>query len=65
MAAPDPIPFRLHVPDDAIAGRDNPWASTFTPTRLSLRSTPKVAELGVKYTATVVRAGYGASKWRA
>jgi glycine/D-amino acid oxidase-like deaminating enzyme/nitrite reductase/ring-hydroxylating ferredoxin subunit len=40
---------------DAIAGRDNPWAATFTPTRLSLRSTPKGAELGVKYSATVVR----------
>jgi glycine/D-amino acid oxidase-like deaminating enzyme/nitrite reductase/ring-hydroxylating ferredoxin subunit len=39
---------------DAIAGRESPWAATFTPTRLSLRSTPKIAQLGVKYTGNVI-----------
>jgi glycine/D-amino acid oxidase-like deaminating enzyme/nitrite reductase/ring-hydroxylating ferredoxin subunit len=39
---------------DAIAGRDNPWADTFTPTRLSPRSTPELAKLGAKYAADMV-----------
>jgi glycine/D-amino acid oxidase-like deaminating enzyme/nitrite reductase/ring-hydroxylating ferredoxin subunit len=34
---------------DRIAGRDNPWAATFDPARLSLGSAHEVAELGAKY----------------
>jgi nitrite reductase/ring-hydroxylating ferredoxin subunit len=39
---------------DLIAGRDNPWATTFSPTRLSLTSTHEIAELGAKFTADFI-----------
>jgi glycine/D-amino acid oxidase-like deaminating enzyme/nitrite reductase/ring-hydroxylating ferredoxin subunit len=39
---------------DRIAGRDNAWVDAFSPSRLSLRSTPKVAQLGAKFTADLV-----------
>jgi glycine/D-amino acid oxidase-like deaminating enzyme/nitrite reductase/ring-hydroxylating ferredoxin subunit len=41
--------FAAMILSDLLGGRDNPWASRFTPNRLSLRSTPQVAELGVKF----------------
>jgi glycine/D-amino acid oxidase-like deaminating enzyme/nitrite reductase/ring-hydroxylating ferredoxin subunit len=39
---------------DLIAGRDNPWAGTFSPNRLSLRSAHEVAELGAKFAFDIV-----------
>jgi nitrite reductase/ring-hydroxylating ferredoxin subunit len=34
---------------DRIDGRENRWAAAFSPSRLSLRSAPRVAELGARY----------------
>jgi glycine/D-amino acid oxidase-like deaminating enzyme/nitrite reductase/ring-hydroxylating ferredoxin subunit len=34
---------------DRLAGRENPWAATFSPNRLSLASTHEVAQLGAKF----------------
>jgi glycine/D-amino acid oxidase-like deaminating enzyme/nitrite reductase/ring-hydroxylating ferredoxin subunit len=34
---------------DRLAGRENPWEATFSPSRLSLASTHEVAELGAKF----------------
>jgi nitrite reductase/ring-hydroxylating ferredoxin subunit len=34
---------------DLIAGRENVWAQRFDPNRLSLGSTPKIAQLGAKF----------------
>jgi glycine/D-amino acid oxidase-like deaminating enzyme/nitrite reductase/ring-hydroxylating ferredoxin subunit len=34
---------------DLIAGRDNPWAASFSPTRLSLSSAHELAQLGAKF----------------
>jgi glycine/D-amino acid oxidase-like deaminating enzyme/nitrite reductase/ring-hydroxylating ferredoxin subunit len=39
---------------DRIAGRDNAWAETLSPARLSLRSVHEVAELGAKFAADLV-----------
>jgi glycine/D-amino acid oxidase-like deaminating enzyme/nitrite reductase/ring-hydroxylating ferredoxin subunit len=39
---------------DLIAGRDNPWAATFSPTRLSLTSTHEIAKLGAKFTGDFI-----------
>jgi glycine/D-amino acid oxidase-like deaminating enzyme/nitrite reductase/ring-hydroxylating ferredoxin subunit len=39
---------------DLIAGRDNRWAATFSPNRLSLRSTHELAKLGAKFTGDFV-----------
>jgi glycine/D-amino acid oxidase-like deaminating enzyme/nitrite reductase/ring-hydroxylating ferredoxin subunit len=39
---------------DRIAGRPNPWADTFSPTRLSPRSLHEVAQLGAKFTTSLV-----------
>ncbi|HEV2773507.1 MAG TPA: FAD-dependent oxidoreductase [Thermoleophilaceae bacterium] len=33
---------------DLLAGRDHPWASTFDPTRVTLRAAPKVARMNAK-----------------
>ncbi len=33
---------------DLVMGRQSPWAETFRPTRLNLRSVPKLAKLGAK-----------------
>jgi glycine/D-amino acid oxidase-like deaminating enzyme len=33
---------------DRLAGRDNPWAARFDPSRVSLRSAPRFAQLNVK-----------------
>ncbi len=43
--------FAARILADAVAGRDNEWASTFTPSRISLTSTPEVAKLGGKFSA--------------
>jgi glycine/D-amino acid oxidase-like deaminating enzyme/nitrite reductase/ring-hydroxylating ferredoxin subunit len=34
---------------DLVAGRDNTWAATFSPTRLSITSTHEIAKLGAKF----------------
>ena len=39
---------------DLINGRDNEWAATFTPTRLSPRSLHETAELGAMFTVDFV-----------
>jgi Rieske Fe-S protein len=39
---------------DRLAGRDNPWFELFSPTRLSARSLHEVAQLGVKFSTTLV-----------
>jgi Rieske Fe-S protein len=46
--------FGATILADRIAGRDNPWAETFDPARLSLRSAHEVAELGAKFTIDLV-----------
>jgi Rieske Fe-S protein len=46
--------FGATIVADLIAGADNPWAGTFTPQRVSLRATPRVAELGAKYGTDLV-----------
>jgi glycine/D-amino acid oxidase-like deaminating enzyme/nitrite reductase/ring-hydroxylating ferredoxin subunit len=39
---------------DRIDGRESEWATAFAPSRISLRSSPRVAKLGVKYGADLV-----------
>jgi Rieske Fe-S protein len=39
---------------DLIAARDNPWAATFSPNRLSLTSSHELAELGAKFAGDFV-----------
>jgi glycine/D-amino acid oxidase-like deaminating enzyme/nitrite reductase/ring-hydroxylating ferredoxin subunit len=39
---------------DRIAGRDNRWADTFSPNRVSLRSAHEVAQLGAKFVFDLV-----------
>lgn len=39
---------------DTIAGRTNPWASLFSPHRLSLRATPRLARLNAKVAMDLV-----------
>lgn len=39
---------------DEISGAENPWASTFSPTRFSLRSAPALMQLGAKFSADLV-----------
>jgi glycine/D-amino acid oxidase-like deaminating enzyme/nitrite reductase/ring-hydroxylating ferredoxin subunit len=46
--------FAGEIIADGIAGRDNPWAETFSPNRLSLRSAHEVAQLGMKFSADLV-----------
>jgi Rieske Fe-S protein len=41
--------FGATILADLIAGRDNPWAATLSPTRLSLTSTHDLAKLGAKF----------------
>jgi glycine/D-amino acid oxidase-like deaminating enzyme/nitrite reductase/ring-hydroxylating ferredoxin subunit len=40
--------FAAMIISDLIAGRDNPWAATFNPNRLSLRSVPELVQLNAK-----------------
>jgi glycine/D-amino acid oxidase-like deaminating enzyme/nitrite reductase/ring-hydroxylating ferredoxin subunit len=46
--------FGAMILADRIAGRDNPWADTFSPTRLSARSLYEVAQVGAKFTTSLV-----------
>jgi glycine/D-amino acid oxidase-like deaminating enzyme/nitrite reductase/ring-hydroxylating ferredoxin subunit len=46
--------FAAMILADRLAGRDNPWAATFSPTRLSLRSAHEVAKLGAKFAIDLV-----------
>jgi glycine/D-amino acid oxidase-like deaminating enzyme/nitrite reductase/ring-hydroxylating ferredoxin subunit len=46
--------FAAMILADRIAGRENPWAHTFAPTRLSLRSAHELAGLGAKYAIDLV-----------
>jgi glycine/D-amino acid oxidase-like deaminating enzyme/nitrite reductase/ring-hydroxylating ferredoxin subunit len=41
--------FGAMILADRLAGRENPWAATFSPNRLSLASTHEVAQLGAKF----------------
>jgi nitrite reductase/ring-hydroxylating ferredoxin subunit len=42
--------FAAMIIADLVAGRDNLWAATFTPSRVSVASLPDVAKLGAKFT---------------
>jgi len=46
--------FGAVILTDLIGGRDNDWASTFSPTRISPGSAHEVAQLGVKFSADFV-----------
>jgi glycine/D-amino acid oxidase-like deaminating enzyme/nitrite reductase/ring-hydroxylating ferredoxin subunit len=46
--------FAAMILADGIAGRENRWADTFAPTRLSLRSAHELAGLGAKYAIDLV-----------
>jgi glycine/D-amino acid oxidase-like deaminating enzyme/nitrite reductase/ring-hydroxylating ferredoxin subunit len=46
--------FGAIVLADLIAGRENEWAATFSPNRLSLSSSHELAELGAKFAADFV-----------
>jgi glycine/D-amino acid oxidase-like deaminating enzyme/nitrite reductase/ring-hydroxylating ferredoxin subunit len=46
--------FAARILADSMLGREHPWASRFTPNRLSLRSAPELAELGVKFSTLIV-----------
>jgi glycine/D-amino acid oxidase-like deaminating enzyme/nitrite reductase/ring-hydroxylating ferredoxin subunit len=46
--------FAAMILADRIAGRENPWADTFAPTRISLRSAHELAELGAKFAVDLV-----------
>src|SRR3954467_11879900 len=46
--------FAAVIIRDLIAGRTNPLAGRFSPTRMSLSGAPKVAELGARFTADLV-----------
>jgi Rieske Fe-S protein len=41
--------FGASILSDLVAGRENAWASTFTPNRVSLRSAHELAQLGAKF----------------
>jgi glycine/D-amino acid oxidase-like deaminating enzyme/nitrite reductase/ring-hydroxylating ferredoxin subunit len=41
--------FAARIISDLIAGRENPWAAQFKPTRVGARGMPKVAQLGAKF----------------
>jgi Rieske Fe-S protein len=46
--------FAASVLADGIAGRDNAWAATFSPNRLSARSLPDVGRVAVKFGTRLV-----------
>jgi glycine/D-amino acid oxidase-like deaminating enzyme/nitrite reductase/ring-hydroxylating ferredoxin subunit len=46
--------FGAMILADLLADRDNPWASTFDPNRLSLRSAHEVAQIGAKFSVDFV-----------
>jgi glycine/D-amino acid oxidase-like deaminating enzyme/nitrite reductase/ring-hydroxylating ferredoxin subunit len=46
--------FAAKIISDGIGGRENPWAATFSPTRVSPRSLHEVGQLGAKFTMDLV-----------
>ena len=46
--------FAAIILRDLIGARDNAWAPRFSPSRLSPRSTPKIAKLGARFAAELV-----------
>jgi glycine/D-amino acid oxidase-like deaminating enzyme/nitrite reductase/ring-hydroxylating ferredoxin subunit len=46
--------FAAMILGDRIAGRESPWAATFSPQRISLTSAHEIGQLGAKYAAGVV-----------
>lgn len=46
--------FAAMIIADRISGRANPWAGTFSPSRITPRSLPEVAQLGAKFTLDLV-----------
>jgi glycine/D-amino acid oxidase-like deaminating enzyme/nitrite reductase/ring-hydroxylating ferredoxin subunit len=46
--------FAAMILADRISSRDNPWAATFSPNRLSLPSSPEVVQLGAKFTGDFI-----------
>jgi glycine/D-amino acid oxidase-like deaminating enzyme/nitrite reductase/ring-hydroxylating ferredoxin subunit len=46
--------FGAQILADAIGGRENRWASTFSPNRVSLRSAHELAQLGAKFSFDLV-----------
>jgi glycine/D-amino acid oxidase-like deaminating enzyme/nitrite reductase/ring-hydroxylating ferredoxin subunit len=46
--------FAARILSDLIAGRDNPWAGRFSPARVTLSGTPKVAQLGARFATDFV-----------
>jgi glycine/D-amino acid oxidase-like deaminating enzyme/nitrite reductase/ring-hydroxylating ferredoxin subunit len=46
--------FAADILADRIAGRTNDWAAVFSPSRVSLRSTPDIARLGAKFAADLI-----------
>ncbi len=46
--------FAARIISNLIAGRDNPWAGHFNPSRLGLRGLPKLAQMNAKVAADLV-----------
>jgi glycine/D-amino acid oxidase-like deaminating enzyme/nitrite reductase/ring-hydroxylating ferredoxin subunit len=46
--------FAASILADLIGGRDNPWAATFSPSRLSLTSSHEIGQLGAKFSADFI-----------
>jgi glycine/D-amino acid oxidase-like deaminating enzyme/nitrite reductase/ring-hydroxylating ferredoxin subunit len=46
--------FAAMILADRLAGRENPWAPTFSPNRLSLRSAHELGQLGAKFAGDFV-----------
>jgi len=45
--------FAAMILADRLAGRENPWAATFSPQRASLTSAHEIAQLGAKFVADI------------
>jgi nitrite reductase/ring-hydroxylating ferredoxin subunit len=45
--------FAARILTNAILGHEHEWASTFSPTRLSIRSTPQIGKLGAKFSTLI------------
>lgn len=46
--------FAARILSDLIAGRENPWADRFRPTRIGVRGLPKLAQLNTKVAIDIV-----------
>lgn len=46
--------FGARIISDQVAGRENPWAARFNPSRFGLRGIPKVAQMNAKVAADFV-----------